>query len=226
MGESFDEFRKSLSYGSRNDLSFKFLSHLSEEAAAEFIQEVLRLLGEAYDTGELEELVRVAFEAQVEAYAPKETSRWTYDHGSFTPLEKPLDRSRLLLVTSSGHFPAGHDPEPLGRKGMTQEEAIRHIEDFLRKAPVLSRIPKDTPVSDLRVRHPGYDIRSTQRDSNVTFPLDRLREAEASGRIGEVAPEAFSFPGLADQQRLLEVMPDWMETVRETEADAALLVPV
>jgi hypothetical protein len=170
MGESFDEFRKSFSYGSRSDLSFKFLSHLTDDAAANFIQEILRLLGEAYDTGELEPLVRLAYEAKVEPYTPKETSRWAYDDGPFTPLGKPLDRSRLLLVTSSGHFPAGHDPEPFGRNGMTQADAVRHIEGFLREAPILSRIPEETPASKLRVRHPGYDIRSTERDPNVTFP--------------------------------------------------------
>lgn len=36
-GESFLQFKNSFSYGSRSDLSFKFLKNLSEADAARFI---------------------------------------------------------------------------------------------------------------------------------------------------------------------------------------------
>jgi len=36
--ESFAEFSNSFSYGSRNDLSFKFLKRLGTEEAAEFVR--------------------------------------------------------------------------------------------------------------------------------------------------------------------------------------------
>ena len=226
MGESFEEFRRSFSYGSRNDLSFKFLSHLSDEAAAGFFQELLRLIGEAYDTGDVEPFIRLAYEAQVQAYAPKGPARWAYEDAPFASLRKPLAEGRLLLITSSGHFVAGCDPEPFGMAGMTQEQAIERIKDFSRGAPELSRLPRGTAPANLRVRHPGFDLRSTERDHNVTLPRDRLMEAEASGRIGELAPEMFSFPGLTDQNRLLEVLPGWVDMVGAMEVDAALLVPI
>lgn len=59
----------------------------------------------------------------------------------------------------------------------------------------------------------------------MTFPLARLLEAEAEGRIGEMAPLAYSFTGAADQERLLAVLPEWVEKVRDAEVDAVLMVP-
>ena len=223
--ESLEDFLRSFSYGSRNDLSFKFLKHLPRDGGPEFLRCLLLLLGDAYDTGDVEPLVRLADEAQVEAYA-HEGAQWAYDGAPFTPLRKPLTESRLLLMTSSGHFVEGDDPEPFGVADMTQEEAMARIGDFLREAPTLSVIPRDTPSGDLHVRHGGYDIRSAQRDPNVTLPRDRLLEAEASGRIGELAPDLLSFPGATAQGRLLQVLPNWIERIRGADVALALLVPV
>lgn len=225
-GESLGDFLRSFSYGSRNDLSFKFLKHLPEEEAAEFLRRLLSQLGDAYDTGDAAPLIQLAYEAQVAGYAHEGGGRWAYDDAPYAPLRKPLAESRLLLMTSSGHFVEGDDPEPFGVTHMTQEEAIARIGDFMREAPTLSAIPRDTAPGDLRVRHGGYDLRSTLRDPNVTFPRDRLKEAEAAGRIGELAPELLSFPGATAQGRLLEVLPRWLERVQGADVDLALLVPV
>ncbi len=226
MAESFEDFRKSFSYGSRNDLSFKFLSLMSDEDAGEFLRRLLWRLGDAYDSGDPGPLLELARETQEAAYASGGPGRWVYDEGPFAPLPKPLAESRILLFTSSGHFVAGHDPAPLGNEGLTQEEAVRRIGEFFRNRPVLSRIPRNVDPGNLRVRHPGYDIRSAERDPGVTFPLALLLEVVAEGRIGEVAPEAFSFPGATDQERILAVLPEWVETVRKAEVDAVLMVPV
>ena len=39
--ESFEDFKKSFSYGSRTDLNFKFLAKLSDDQAAKFFQDLL-----------------------------------------------------------------------------------------------------------------------------------------------------------------------------------------
>jgi hypothetical protein len=174
VAESFEDFRRSFSYGSRNDLSFKFLSEMSDEYAATFFSRLLRLLGEAFDTGEVAPLLDLTRETQERAYASGGPFRWTYADSPFAPLRKPLAESRLLLFTSSGHFVAGQDPAPLGADGLTQEEAVRRIGEFFSAPPALSAIPKDVAPGDLMVRHPGYDIRSTEKDPDVTFPLARL----------------------------------------------------
>ncbi|RMF92098.1 MAG: hypothetical protein D6736_04075, partial [Nitrospinota bacterium] len=145
----------------------------------------------------------------------------------FTPLRKPITAARLALLTSSGHFVAGDDPQPFGVKEMTQEEAVRRIGDFLKAPPQLSAIPIDTPRDRLRVRHGGYDIRGAERDPNVVLPLDRLRELAGEGRIGELLPTAYSFVGAAAQTPLLKKSaPQWARMLQEQGAEAVLMVPV
>ncbi len=228
MSESFEEFKSSFSYGSRSDLSFKFLKHLDDTDATEFFRRILEEVGNAYDTGDVAGIINVAYEAQIAGYAPDpdEPYHYTYDDRPFAPLRKPLAESRVGLLTSSGHFVAGDDPEPLGVKEMTQQEAHDRIGEFLREAAVLSAIPRDTPGRNLVVRHGGYDTRSAARDPNVTFPRDRLVELEQSGRIGELADVLYSFPGATAQGRVKRSAQEWATQFAADDIDVLLLVPV
>ncbi len=223
--ESFEEFRSSLAYGSRTDLNFKFLAGLSDEDAASFLQELLWKLGDVFNDGQLGRLVQHVYEWQVRAYSGE--GEWAYADGPFTPLRKPLSESRLVLLTSSGHFVEGDDPEPFGVKDMTQEEAAGRILEFIQSKPRLSSIVVGTPKEKLRVRHPGYDIRGAQADPNVVFPHEILLELEREGHIGELSREAYSFVGACSQKRLLkESGSEWVGMLQEQQIDAALLVPV
>ena len=222
--ESFEEFKQSFAYGSRTDLNFKFLKNLSTEAAAQFFQELLWKLGDSFDDGNFDRIVEHVYSGQVQAYSGE--GEWRYDDGPFTPVQKPLSVSRLALLTSTGHFVEGDDPEPFGIKNMTQAEAIERIDDFLKTEPQLSAIPSDTPQEKLRVRHGGYDIRAVQVDPNVAFPIDRLQELQQEGVIGELAPYAYSFVGACSQVRLTKrVAPAWVKQLQEQAIDVALLVP-
>ncbi len=226
--ESFAEFKRSFSYGSRSDMSFKFLRSMPDDEAAEFLRRLLYRLGDAYDTGDIEPLIQLAYEAQIAGYRPPDTGdlRWTYDDRPFAPLAKPLADSRVGLITSSGHFVSDRDPRPFGVEEMTQQEAEDRISEFMKHAPELSSIPVDTPTDELMVRHGGYDVRSARRDCNVVFPRDRLVEAQAAGRINELPSSFFSFPGVASQGRLRGVIPDWIQLLQEQDTDVVLLVPV
>lgn len=95
-GETFDEFRNSFSYGSRNDLSFKFMSRLDSNGAAEFLRLVLHEIGEAYDSGSMDALVDLVYEWQVKAYTPPPGSErpYVYDDRPFAPLPTPLSVQR------------------------------------------------------------------------------------------------------------------------------------
>ena len=222
--ESFEAFKNSFSYGSRTDLNFKFLKSLSEEDAARFLQELLWKLGDSFNDGDLDRLVAHAYEWQARAYSG--ARHYAYPEGPFAPLTKPVSGSRLVLLTSSGHFVEGDDPEPFGVKNMTQKEATERIDEFIRAKPQLSSIPIDTPRERLRVRQGGYDIRAAQADPNVLFPLDRLVELRDEGQIGELLPEAYSFVGATSQIRLLKhVGPKWVKMLTQQQVDAALLVP-
>ena len=229
MTETFEEFRKSFSYGSRSDLNFKFLKSLTNDAAAEFFRQLLDELGDAYDHGTVDPLIDLAIEWQVRAYTPgPDADRpWVYEAGPFERPAKPVSQLRIALMTSSGHFVRGDDPAPLGIAGMTQQEAENRITEFLREKPALSRIPAHTPHDELAVRHGGYDVSSAEADPGVTFPLAALREFEAEGLIGELHDTAFSFPGAAAQRRIInESAPEWAEMMTEEGVEAVLLVPV
>ncbi|MBD3308753.1 hypothetical protein GF339_20255 [candidate division KSB3 bacterium] len=225
--ESFREFQRSFSYGSRNDLNWKFLSKLSEEEAATCLQELLQKLGTCLDDGKFDRLIDHVHAWQMRAYAAEDTDQWVYNEGPFAPLSKPLSASKLALLTSSGHFVAGDDPEPFGVKQMTQHEAIARIGDFLKTAPTLSTIPITTPPEHLKVRHGGYDIHGAQADPNVAFPLERLQELAREGIIGALAQDAYSFVGACAQTRLLkDSAPQWAQMLSQQQIDAVVLVPV
>ena len=224
--ESFSDFKNSFSYGSRTDLNFKFLKALSEEEAAEFFQGLLWKMGGFLNDGDRTPLIEHVRDWQTRAYSSQEPT-WVYEDGPFTPLANPLKQTHLALITSTGHYVAGDDPQPFGVAEMTQGEAIKRISEFTGSAPQLSLIPVDTPGEQLRVRHGGYDIRGAQADHNTVFPLDRLRELAAEGVIGTLQPTAYSFVGATAQTRLIKQSgPQWLAMFKEGEIEAALLVPV
>ena len=229
LSESLEAFRRSFSYGERNDLNFKFFKGLPDGDVAAFLQTLLDELGNAYDTGDIQPLIDAAYAAQVAGYSPPPDApppSHEYSDGPFTPFEIPVADARVGLLTTSGHFLKGDDPQPFGEDAMTQEQAIERISEFMRDSPVLSEIPSSSPTSELRVRHGGYDIRSALRDPNVTFPINRLREAQIEGRVGELADTFLSFPGATAQGRLRKVLPDWVERIHDQDIDLMLLVPV
>jgi len=224
--ESLEAFKNSFtSSGSRSDLNFKFLRNLSTEEAGNFFQDLLRKLGKSINDGDFHRILEHVYLWQVKAYDRK--GKWEYDQGPFTPLQKPLSESRLALITSSGHFVEGMDPEPFGVKGMTQAEAVQRIDDFLKAEPDLSIIPVDTPLEKLCVRHGGYDITGAQADPDVAFPIRKLKELETLGAFGNLNDEAYSFVGAASQVRILNhVGPQWVDRLKKQSVDVALMVPL
>ncbi|MDX1690762.1 MAG: glycine/sarcosine/betaine reductase selenoprotein B family protein [Acidimicrobiia bacterium] len=226
MTERFEEFRSSFSYGSRSDMSFKFLAAVDDDTAAEMVRRILEEAGALLDTGDPRPLIDVVIDAQARAYlAAGLPERYHYSDAPFARPRRPVAESRLALLSSSGHHV--EDPEPFGVRGMTQAEAEDRIDEFLKAAPTLEEIPVDVSPDDLEVRHGGYDVRGVRADHNVAFPIDRLRELEAEGIVGELHATAFSFVGAASQLRMArEVAPAWAERLRDLEIDVALLVPV
>ncbi len=224
-GETFVEYKDSFSYGSRPDLSFKFLKGLSEEEAATFLHDLITKVGEAIDDGDATRIIEHVTQGQIEAYS--KPTQWAYDDGPFAKLAKPVRESRIGLLTSTGHFLEGKDPEPFGVKNMTQAEAVERITDFVKSTPELSEIPADVPADQLLVRHGGYDIRGVQADRNVALPIDRMTELAAEGVIGDFASPAYSFVGAAAQTPISrKLAPKWADMFKERQIEGAVLVPV
>ena len=223
--ETIENFKKSFFYGSRSDLNFKFLSTLSDEEAGDFFQKLLRNISKAYDLGTSEDLFDFIFKAQKDSYS-KEV-KFSYEDGPFTPMDKPISKSNIVLLTSSGHFAKGDDPNPLGAVNMTQKEAEKRIMEFIKEEPVLSAIPKNIVPEDLMVRHGGYDINGAKNDPNVVFPLALFKMLEQNKVIGKLAEYAFSFIGACSQKRIIKKTgPKWVTQLKNMNIDAAFLIPV
>ena len=223
--ETFEEFKNSFSYGSRTDMNFKFLKSLSIEESGGFFRELLWKIGDASNDGNLDPVVEHFYNWQVKAYTGKPI--WEYDESPFSPLGKPLSESSIGLLTTSGHYVEGEDPEPFGVKGMDQGTAQARISDFIKSEPVLSMIPTDSARENLLVRHGGYDIRAAEQDFNTVLPMDRLVELEQDGFIGSVLGNTYSFVGACSQIPLRnDVAPRWAEMLKAQGVDGMILIPV
>ncbi len=224
--ETFESFKNSFfQTGSRRDMNFKFIAHLSESDADLFFRGLLKLLGEVYDSEDYGRIAAYMIEWQIKGYAHEKN--FAYEDGPFTPLAKPLPESRLALLTSSGHFVKDDDPEPLGVKNMTQKQAEDRIKEFLKEEPQLSSIPLDTSPEDLCIRHGGYDVCGSKLDFNVALPIQRLLEMVQNGVVGELASPVYSFVGACSQKRLLaRTGPRWVSFLKKQKVDAVFLVPV
>jgi len=229
--QTADELRRSFFYGSRSNLNVKFLKDLDDAEFGDFLEELFAATSATVDDGDADRITDVMFRWQVQAYSGHLGDPADFPHRhEDTPiatLSKPLSECKIALITSSGNFVDGDDPEPLGVVGMTQTEAEARIGEFLREAPTLSAIPVDTPASQLRVRHGGYPVEAVAADHQVALPLGHLAALADEGVIGELSPTAYSFVGAAAQARIRkDVGPAWAQQLADEQVDAVLLVPV
>jgi D-proline reductase (dithiol) PrdB len=130
-------------------------------------------------------------------------------------LAKPLARSRGALVTTAALHLPGQEPF---------DEAIRGGDSSYRE------IPGTAQVSLLQSSHrsKSFDRSGLERDPNLAFPLDRLRELSARGLLGPPNSRHFSFMGsiTAPGRLLKETAPEVARKLREDGADWVLLTPV
>ena len=142
--------------------------------------------------------------------------RWAhFTDAPFTPLAKPLARARVALITTAAPFqPEAGDQGP--------HAAYNAGAKFYKvySAPVDS-----TP--DLRISHVGYDrVNTVPDDIDAYFPLRRLREAVAAGRIGGLTDHFHGAPTNRSHRVTMEAdAPELLRRCREDGADAVVLVP-
>jgi D-proline reductase (dithiol) PrdB len=79
--------------------------------------------------------------------------------------------------------------------------------------PDFRDIPATVTPELLTITHDYYDHRDADRDVNIVFPLERLRELAAQGKVGEVAPVHLGFMGHIDG--------DFVHILRQHTAPAA-----
>jgi hypothetical protein len=143
--------------------------------------------------------------------------KWAhFQHVPFAPVTKPLAESRIGLVTTAINF----DPA----KG---EQGVDTPYDLDAKTHAVFSGPTDS-IPDLRISHLGYDRTSAEvEDINAYFPLLRLQEAAAAGRIGALAEQFHGVPTVRGQRKTIERdAPVILERMRAAEVDAAILVGI
>jgi len=133
----------------------------------------------------------------------------------FAPLDKPLARSRLVLITTA----APHRPE-LGDQGPGAAYNAEAKFFAVYTAPI-------EPVPDLRISHLGYDRKhTTAEDPNTWLPVPALRAAVGEGRVGALADELIGVPTNRSQRVTSEQdAPAALAHCLRLAADAAILVP-
>lgn len=128
----------------------------------------------------------------------------------FTPLAKPLSTCRVAIVTTAGLHRRDDRPFAAG------DQTFRAI-------------PSGSSQGDVVQSHAsiGFDRTWTQRDWNIVFPLDRLRELVVRGEISGLGPTCYSFMGAQrDWTRIeSETGPEVANRLRAEGVDVVLLTP-
>jgi len=224
--ETVTELKNSFFYGSRNNLFFKYLGgkNISENEFTVFLEKLLNIIVDDIDKDEFSELKELIFNSQIKGYLPKTNNdQYTYEDTPWTGFNKSLKESKLSLISAGGVFCTDNDPiEP---KGMTQEDAIKKISEFLKSPPTLAEIPNNISTERLSIRHPGYDIRAAQQDPNVVFPYEILKNLHHEDVFGSYTDNFYSFVGASQQSAIIKThAPKWAEMLKSHNVDAVLLV--
>jgi D-proline reductase (dithiol) PrdB len=106
----------------------------------------------------------------------------------FTPFERELAKTSIAIVSAGGvHL---KDQEPFNIADELGDLGFRMI-------------PEDADSSDLMVTHHHYDHRDADRDINVVFPIDVLRDLKAGGFIGGLAKKHVGYMGYTMQLKAM-----------------------
>ena len=123
---------------------------------------------------------------------------------------KPLAQARVAIVTTAGVH-------------------LRSDRPFVSSDPSFRRIPSDAAATDLLQSHAsiGFDRTGIMADVNVVFPLDRLSELVAEGRIGSLGASFYSFMGAQRDAGLIRATtaPEVAGLLLEDGVDVVLLTP-
>lgn len=122
---------------------------------------------------------------------------------------KPLAQCRVAIVTSAALHPLADKP-------------------FQANSPEFRMLSASMPAADLVMSHISinFDRTGYQRDINVVYPIDRLKELAANGVIGSVAETQYSVMGATDPTTMIETAAGISGLLKQQRVDAVLLCPV
>jgi len=145
----------------------------------------------------------------IDSYTPMESMDIPW-----TPITKTLSESKIAVVTTAGvHH---KDQTPFNMNDREGDPTFRVIDS-------------KRPVSDLMITHDYYDHADADKDINIVFPIERLREFEAEGIIAIVADVHYGFMGHIDGSYINiltnRFAPEVAQRLKEDNIDCVLLVP-
>lgn len=125
----------------------------------------------------------------------------------YTPVTHKLSELTVALVSSTGVYLHGQGP------------FTDNGDDTYRV------IPADALAADLRFQHGHYDTTEAERDPNVVFPLDRLRELAAEGFIKKVSNKHIGCKGFSRDLKAQyeKLAPAIAAEIERSHADAVVL---
>ena len=134
------------------------------------------------------------------------------DFVELAKLSKPLHESRLTFVSTAGVQP----------KNTMPFDTVHPVGDYS-----FRRVPSDSKPSDLEIHQLKYPTFGAEKDLNVIFPIERLRELVEEKFIGGLTENFYSFIGYnMDAQKLENTLAkDIAESVEAEKPDVVLLAP-
>ena len=137
-----------------------------------------------------------------------------HEDSPWTKMSKPLSECIVALVTTAGFHVSCYDPFTTSKNGVDASFRI---------------IPRLTDPADIVQSHTsiGFDRTSIYKDINITFPIDRLNELVALGKIGSLSDNYYSFMGALRNVTGLtdEYGPEVAEKLLDENVDVVLLTP-
>ena len=106
----------------------------------------------------------------------------------FTPFDGELAKSTIALVTAGGVH--RRDQEPFNIANELGDLSYRVLAG-------------DIDSADLKVTHHHYDHSDADKDINVVFPIDALRDLESEGFIRDVARKHVGYMGYTMQLKAM-----------------------
>ena len=129
-------------------------------------------------------------------------------------MSKPLSECKVALVTTAGLHVRGDNPFTTAKNGGDASFRV---------------IPRITDPADIVQSHTsiGFDRTSIYKDINITFPIDRLNELVALGKIGSLSDNYYSFMGALRNVTGLtdEYGPEVAKKLLDEKVDVVLLTP-
>ena len=155
-----------------------------------------------------------AFPSLGERFAAEYLAERQDDVVPWVAVRKPLASSTIALVTTAGVHHREQQPYDM------------HDPDG---DPSFRELDLERPLGSLMITHDYYDHGDADRDLNVVFPVERLREMAAAGEIGGLARWAYGFMGHVTGPHLetlkRRAAPEVAALLKKDRADAVLLAP-